>query len=74
MHNLLYYSKNYRKTTGSFWNYCKDEPNSAYVGNNARTRIFYPISGSENFDYKTKLVRKLPDGEEELKHIKIVYH
>ena len=25
MYNLLEYSKNYRKTTGSFWNYYKDE-------------------------------------------------
>ena len=28
MHNLLEYSKNYRKTTGSSWNYYRDEPNS----------------------------------------------
>ena len=28
MYNLLEYSKNYRKTTGSFWNYYRDEPNS----------------------------------------------
>ena len=72
MYNLLYYSKNYRKTTGSFWNCYKDEPNSGYVGNNERTRIFYPIKDSESFDYKTKLVGKLPDGEEELEDIKIV--
>ena len=26
MYNLLEYSKNYRKTTGSFWNYYRDEP------------------------------------------------
>ena len=25
MYNLLEYSKNYRKTTGSFWNYYRDE-------------------------------------------------
>ena len=24
MYNLLYYSKNFRKTTGSFWNYYPD--------------------------------------------------
>ena len=29
MYNLLAYSKNYRKTTGSIWNYYKDEPNSS---------------------------------------------
>ena len=28
MYNLLEYSKNYSKTTGSFWNYYRDEPNS----------------------------------------------
>ena len=26
MYKLLEYSKNYRKTTGSLWNYYKDEP------------------------------------------------
>ena len=28
MYNLLEYSKNYRKTTGSLWNYYIDEPTS----------------------------------------------
>ena len=28
MYNLLEYSKNCRKTTGSLWNYYNDEPNS----------------------------------------------
>ena len=35
MYNLLYYYKNYRKTTGCFWNYYKDEPNSGYNNKNA---------------------------------------
>ena len=26
LHNLLEYSKNYKKTTGSLWNYYRDEP------------------------------------------------
>ena len=71
MYNLLYYSKNFRKTTGSFWNYYPDMPNYAYVGDNERTRIFYPISGSESFDYKTKIIGKLPDDENELEDVKI---
>ena len=29
MYNLLEYSKNYRKTTGSLWNYYRDEPSDA---------------------------------------------
>ena len=28
MHNLLEYSKSYKKTTGSLWNYCRDEPSN----------------------------------------------
>ena len=31
MYNLLGYSKNYRKTTGSLRNYYRDEPNSSVV-------------------------------------------
>ena len=27
MYYLIEYSKNYRRTTGSLWNYCRDEPN-----------------------------------------------
>ena len=74
MYNLLYYSKNFRKTTGSFWNYYPDMPGFKHVGNNERTRIFYPVSNnySKSFDYKTKLVGKLPDGEDKLEDIKIV--
>ena len=28
MYNLLNYSKNFKKTTGSFWSYYPDKPNS----------------------------------------------
>ena len=43
MYNLLEYSKNYRKATGSLWNYYRDEP-----GN--------PLSlDSESFKYKTSI-------------------
>ena len=36
-YNLLEYSKNYRKRTGSLWNYYSDQPNSNIGDNN---RIF----------------------------------
>ena len=72
MHNLLNYSKNFRKTTGSFWNYYPDKPNSGYNNNN-RDRIFYRIRNSESFDYKTKLVGNLPAcNNVELGYIKFV--
>ena len=68
MYNLLYYSKNFRKTTGSFWNHYPDKPNSGYSEQPAgqddniyeRTKILYPIKNSESFDYKTTLVGNLP--------------
>ena len=74
MYNSVYYSKNSRKATGSLWKYYPDMPGSEDVKNNERTKIIYPISSnySQNFDYKTKLVGKLPDGEDELEDIKIV--
>ena len=43
MYNLLEYSKNYKKTTGSLWNYYRDEPSN-------------PLStNSESFKYKTSI-------------------
>ena len=43
MHNLIEYSKNYRKTTGSLWNYYRDEPSDPLSSN------------SESFKYKTSI-------------------
>ena len=75
IYNLLYYSKNFINTTGSFWNYYPDISKSGYNDdNNARTRIFYPFKESESFDYKTKLAGgKLPAGEvnAELEDVKV---
>ena len=34
MYKLREYSKNYRKTTESLWNYYRDEPNSGTDANN----------------------------------------
>ena len=48
MHNLLGYSKNYKKTTGSLWNYYRDEPSSTIGDNN----ITHSILNSKSFDYK----------------------
>ena len=57
MYNLLEYSKNYRKTTCSLWNYYRDEPNSG-VDNG----ITYSIMGSKSFDYKANVMK---DGVEQ---------
>ena len=82
MNNLLYYSKNFRKTTGSFWNYYPYMPKLGHDNNaNLGQRIIYPIKDSESFNYKTKLVGNVTgvadpadgdDIERELEDIKIV--
>ena len=71
MHNLIEYSKNYRKTTGSLRNYCKDEPNSGSdgVGN---SRINYSIKDSKSFDHKTSITGKLVGNNVEKEKVEIV--
>ena len=67
MHNLLEYSKNYRKTSGSLWNYYRDEPNSGKEGN-----INYSINDSDSFNYKTSITGKLEGNDAEKEDIKTV--
>ena len=51
MYNLLEYSKNYKKTTGSLWNYYRDETNSGVNDGMANS-----IMGSKSFDYKAHFI------------------
>ena len=51
MYNLLEYSKNYKKTTGSLWNYYRDETNSGVNDGMANS-----IMGSKSFDYKANFI------------------
>ena len=61
MYNLLEYSKNYRKTTGSLWNYYRDEPNNPPASNyNAD-----PITNSASFKYKTSIREKTSNANQE---------
>ena len=61
MYNLLEYSKNYSKTTGSLWNYYKDEPNNPPRNNyNAD-----PITNSASFKYKTSITGKTSNANQE---------
>ena len=52
MYNLLEYSKNYKKTTSSLWNYYRDEPSSTIGANN----ITHSILNSDPFDYKASFM------------------
>ena len=44
MYNLLEYSKNYKKTTGSLWNYYRDQPSNPFSTN------------SKSFIYKASII------------------
>ena len=63
MYNLIEYSKNYSKTTGSFWNYYRNEPNTDLGG--ADNNINYSIKDSKSFDYKTSITGKLEGNNNE---------
>ena len=67
MYNLIEYSKNDRKTTGSLWNYYRDEPNSG-----AERDINYSIKDSKYFDYKTSITGKLENKNVEKDDVEIV--
>ena len=60
MYNLLEYTKNYRKTTGSLWNYYRDEPSN-------------PLSSNfKSFKCKTNIVGKTPQNDHPLTKAKLV--
>ena len=59
MYNLLQYSRNYRKTTGSLYNYYRDKANSGLGGDD--NNIDYSIKDSKSLDYKTSITGKLWD-------------
>ena len=48
MYNLIEYSDNYSKTSGSLWQYYKDDPNA-------------DIANSESFKSKVKITEKTPN-------------
>ena len=64
IYNLLEYSKNYEKTSGSLFNYYRDEPNEAEIAND-NGAINISIRNSKSFDYKTEITGSLDAGEDE---------
>ena len=53
MYNLLEYSKNYKKTTGSLWNYYRDEQSNPLSSN------------SKSFKYKASITGNIYDGDDD---------
>ena len=58
MYNLIEYSDNYSKTSGSLQQYYKDDPNDN-------------LANSESFKYKVKITGKAPDNGN-TKHVEII--
>ena len=72
MYNLIEYSKNYRKTTGSLWNYYRDEPSNPPADDwNAD-----PITNSASFKYKNSFLEKTPNNDNDnnnvIQNVKLV--
>ena len=68
MNNLLEYNDNYSMTSGSLWNYyrdkAKDPANEIYAANN--NIINKKTIKSKSFDYKSKLIGKIPNDNSRL--------
>ena len=52
MYNLIEYSDNYSKTSGSLWQYCKEIP---AVNNNGDIVDFNGANATDSFNFKTKI-------------------
>ena len=61
MYNMLEYSKYYSKTTDSFWNYYRDEPNNPPFNNYNTDHL----TNSESFKYRSSITRKISNENQE---------
>ena len=71
MYNLFEYSTNYEKTSGSLFNYYRDEPKEHTIGA-GDDAINISIRNSKSFDYKTAIIGSLDAGEDEKEDVTIV--
>ena len=60
MYNLIEYSDNYSKTSGSLWQYCKEIPPVNDAGNIVD---FNGANATDSFDFKTKITGQTDDDE-----------
>ena len=58
MYNLIEYSDNYSKTSGSLWQYCKDIP---AVNNNGDIVDFNGANATDSFNFKAKITGQTDD-------------
>ena len=58
MYNLIEYSKNYSKTSGSLWQYCRDIP---AVNNNGDIVNFNGANATDSFNFEIKITGETND-------------
>ena len=58
MYNLIEYSDNYSKTSGSLWQYCKEIP---AINNNGVIVHFNGANATDSFNFKTKITGQTND-------------
>ena len=68
MYNLIEYSDNYSKTSGSLWQYCKDIP---AVNNNGDIVDFNGANATDSFNFKTKITG-LTDNKGRIDNVEIM--
>ena len=61
MYNLMKYSNNYSKTSGSLWQYCKDIP---AANNNSDIVNFNGANATDSFNFKAKITGQTNDDGE----------
>ena len=59
MYNLIEYSDNYAKATGSLWQYFRDDPNDN-------------LAESESFKSKIKITEKIPNNNNNVNYVEIM--
>ena len=62
MYNLIEYSDNYAKTTGSLWQYCKDIP-ARDANDDDDIVIFADGNTTDSFKFKLKITGRTGNGE-----------
>ena len=67
VYNLIEYSDNYSKTSGSLWQYCKDIP---AVDNNIAIVNFAENNLTVSFNFKTKMTGQI--GDNGTKNVEII--
>ena len=68
MYNLIEYSDNYSKTSGSLWQYCKEIP---AVDDDGDIVIFNGANATDSFNFKAKITGKTND-DEDIENVEIM--